>query len=58
MRILGVSLVAIATVAASLSLARQRGEDRAPVPQRPATDDVDAPLSDDKRLEAIRTAGF
>ena len=54
-RTLGVSLVAIAAIAASLTLVRQRGEVRPPVPQ-PIPDDQPAEV--DLNLEAIRSAGL
>jgi hypothetical protein len=54
-RTLGVSLVAIAAIVASLALARQRSEERqpelpAPTPRTPAAVDLN--------LDAIRSAGF
>jgi hypothetical protein len=52
-RTLGVSLVAIAAIAASINLARQRNEQRAPEPR---VTPGDAPAT--ANLDAIRSAGL
>lgn len=54
-RTLGVSLVAIAAVAASLTIARQRVEQRRPEPRAP---DGNATLVVAPNLDAIRAAGL
>ena len=56
-RTLGVSLVAIAAVAASLTLARQRGDQRRPELST-TPDSPPVPLTTDAGLDAIRSAGL
>lgn len=54
-RALGVSLVAIAAVVASLTIVRQRVDQR---PAEPGAAPDDARVAVDLNLEAIRSAGF
>jgi hypothetical protein len=54
---LGVSLVAIAAVAASLTLARHRDEQRQPE-TTPVPDNAPLPMSSGVSLDAIRSAGL
>jgi hypothetical protein len=56
-RTLGVGLVAIAAVAASLTFAKYRGEQRQQDP-RLTSDDSSAPSVVDAELDAIRSAGL
>jgi hypothetical protein len=54
---LGVSLVAIAAVAVTMTLARHRGDQRQPV-VRQLPDDASVPLTVDTSLDDIRAAGL
>jgi hypothetical protein len=55
-RTLGVSLVAVAALAASMTLVRQRNEQRSP--ESPPVPDDAAPAALDLNLDAIRSAGL
>jgi hypothetical protein len=54
-RTLGVSLVAIAAIVASLAIVRQRSEETQPEPPAP---NPRTPAAVDLNLDAIRSAGF
>jgi hypothetical protein len=54
-RTLGVSLVAIAAIVASLTIVKQRSEERQPEPEAP---EPRTPAAVDLNLDAIRSAGL